>query len=269
MSAKPDYLRPARAAVFQDAGVIEAYPQRPPYPAEIFAILRELMGNASGTKHAILDVGCGTGDLARNLVSDTVRVDALDWSRGMLAKGQTLPGGAHPNLRWIHGRAEEATWYPLYDLVTAGETLHWMDWEVVLPRFRAALKPHGFLAVVWRKTPPTIWHDALQKLIVRFSTNPDYKPVDLFAELRQRGLFEQLGERHTAPVPFTQSIGDYIESFHSMSSFSRQRMGQANAAAFDSELKALVSGVCTDGQVVLPIEGGVVWGIPKAVNGEQ
>jgi hypothetical protein len=153
--------------------------------------------------------------------------------------------------------------YPPYDLITAGETLHWMDWEVVLPRFRAVLVPHGYVAIVGRKALPPAWHDVLQQLIPRFSTNPDYRPVDLIGELEQRGLFKKIGEARTLPIPFTQSVADYVEAFHSMSSFSRERMGREQAMAFDAELQALLFDTCKDGKVVLQIEGQIVWGIPR------
>jgi ubiquinone/menaquinone biosynthesis C-methylase UbiE len=259
MSVKPKHLSAERAAAFQDRSVVEAYPHRPPYPAEVFEILHNLITHKSG---AVLDVGCGTGDIARQLVSQVERVDAVDWSAGMIEKGKTLPVGNHPNLRWIHGRAEEATLYPPYGLITAGETLHWMDWEVVLPRFRAMLSPHGYVAIVERKALPPVWHVELQQLIPRFSTNPDYQPVDLIGELERRGLFKKIGEARTTPVPFIQSVTDYIEAFHSMSSFSRERMGREQAMAFDAALKALLSDACEAENVALQIEGGIVWGIP-------
>lgn len=37
---------------------------------------------------------------------------------------------------------------PPYGLVTAGSSLHWMDWEVVLPRIGRLLSPEGCLAIV-------------------------------------------------------------------------------------------------------------------------
>ena len=48
----------------------------------------------------------------------------------MIARGQDLPGGDLPNLCWILGRAEEAIFArATYGLVTAGDSLHWMDWD--------------------------------------------------------------------------------------------------------------------------------------------
>jgi len=50
-------------------------------------------------------------------------------------------------------------------------------------------------------------------------------------ELELRGLFQQQGEKQTAPVSFVQSIDDYVEAFHSMSSLSRHRITGEMAAA--------------------------------------
>ena len=90
MTAKPNALRPEIAARFQDDGVVEAYAYREPYPPEVFDILAELIVD---TPRAVLDIGCGRGEVARPLLSLADRVDAVDWSEAMLAKGKTLPGG--------------------------------------------------------------------------------------------------------------------------------------------------------------------------------
>ncbi len=259
--SKFPFLSETLSSAFQDTGVVEAYRHRPPYPAELFDMLCGLIGDEP---RAVLDVGCGRGDIARAMVTRVARVDAVDWSAAMIGKGKTLPNGAHANLHWLHGRAEEVALHPPYALVVAGESLHWMDWDVVLPRFHDALTPHGYLALVGRKPLPTAWDNELKTLIARYSTNQTYKPVDLIAELQQRGLFGKVGEQQTAPVCFTQRADDYIEFFHSMSSLSRTRMGAARSEAFDAELRALVSAHVRE-FVELHVVGHVVWGVPLCV----
>ena len=259
MQPKPNHLGPEYAAQFQDAAVVAAYPTRPPYPAEVFAILAELI--TTEPRHA-LDVGCGTGDVARRLAPLVGRLDAVDISRRMIARGQTLPSGDSPNLRWIVGGVEEAPLEPPYALITAGESLHWMDWPVALPRLRAALAPGAYLALVSRAEEPTPWSDALLQLIARYSTNRDYQPYDLTHELAARGLFATVGERQTAPAPFAQSVDAYIESIHSRNGFSRDRMSAADAAAFDAGVRELVAPHTRAGQLHLQIAASVIWGVP-------
>lgn len=259
MLPKPLHLGPEYAAQFGDRGVVEAYHHRPPYPDEVFAILCELIDDEP---RAVLDVGCGTGELARRLAPLVDRVDAVDVSRPMVALGRRSPGGGHPRLTWILGAAEEAELRPPYALITAGASLHWMAWDVVLPRFRRALTPRGFLAVVELETSPVPWDDELRRLIDRYSTNRHYRPYDLVAELSTRDLFRPAGERRTAPVAFSQSVAEYVESFHARNGFSRERMGPEPAAAFDAAATAVVGAHCPTGRVGFGIVGTVRWGSP-------
>src|SRR5262249_55186769 len=61
---KPDHLGPEYAAQFGDPSVVAAYRHRPPYPAEVFDIL---VGLIADEPRAVLDVGTGTGEIARGL----------------------------------------------------------------------------------------------------------------------------------------------------------------------------------------------------------
>ena len=111
----------------------------------------------------------------------------------MLERGRQLPGGDHPLLTWINGSAEDTPLHPPYGLITAAASLHWMAWEIVLPRFRDLLVPGGVLAIVEQRQAPQPWDDALIEVITRYSTNRFYQPYDLIAELEQRGLFPAAG----------------------------------------------------------------------------
>jgi len=42
-------------------------------------------------------------------------------------------------LRWLYGHVEDIALDPPYSLVTAGESLHWMEWTIVLPRLHKVL----------------------------------------------------------------------------------------------------------------------------------
>jgi SAM-dependent methyltransferase len=259
MATKPKFLGPEYAAAFQDRGVAEAYQHRTTYPPDVFPIVAELIVDAP---RVVLDVGAGTGDVARNLVSYVDRIDAVDFSREMIDEGRRLPHGDDPRLTWIYGRAEDAPLWPPYALITAGQSLHWMDWNIVLPRFHDVLTPHGVLALVSAEERPAPWGEAVGRSIRRFSTNQDYEPFDMLAELERRGLWEQRGERRTEPITIVRSVDDYIASFHAMSSLSRRRMGLEQAAAFDEEIRAAIMPFAVEGRVQLEVEGAVVWGRP-------
>lgn len=260
MLPKPEHLGPDYGSQFQDQSVVAAYRFRPPYPDEVFTILAGLIRDAP---RAALDAGCGDGAVARYLVEQVERIDAVDLSQRMIEQGKRLPNGDHPRLRWICAPMEDAALDPPYALITAGASLHWMDWQVVLPRFRQALTQRGMLAIIYDGALPLPWDEALLGLIRRFSTNRKFQPYDTIEELERRGLFTKAGEQHTAPIPFTQPIDAYIESFHARNGFSRERMSGEMADAFDSEVRTLLAGFCPDGKVTMQVTARVVWGKPQ------
>ncbi|HET9111263.1 MAG TPA: methyltransferase domain-containing protein [Ktedonobacterales bacterium] len=257
---KPAHLGPAYAAQFQDAAVVAAYPTRPPYPAAV----ADLLASLALEPRVALDVGCGTGDVARRLALRMERVDAVDISAAMVAAGQRLPGGDAANLRWQIAALEDAPLAGPYGLVVAGESLHWMDWERVLPRLRAALAPGAALVIVERAEEPSPWSEALLALIQRSSTNREFQPYDLVDELARRGLFTLTGQTRIASESFSQPLASYIESIHSRNGFSRDRMRPEDAAAFDAAAAALVAPYAPDGQVNLRVGAVVRWGSPLA-----
>jgi SAM-dependent methyltransferase len=239
--------------------VVAAYRHRPPYPAEVFAILCELIVDEP---RSVLDAGTGTGELARGLAPLVARVDAVDPSPGMIALGRSLPGGDHPNLRWIEGYAEDAPLDPPYVLIAAGQSLHWMEWSVVLPRFRDDLTPGGVPAIVGEREERRPWNDGVLAAIQRHSTNRRYRPYDLIEEIESRGLFRTVGRRETAPLAYTRTVADYVESFHARNGLSRDRLTPEAAAAFDREVTELVAPYARDGRLALAVSGRIVWGQP-------
>src|SRR6478672_10025703 len=70
-SPKPAGLGQQYGAQFQDVSVVAAYPHRLPYPAALFPFLAGLI---TGIPRAVLDVGCGRGEIARLLLPYVDRV---------------------------------------------------------------------------------------------------------------------------------------------------------------------------------------------------
>src|SRR5215211_5806395 len=149
----------------------------------------------------------------------------------MLAVGRKLAGGDHPRLRWQLAAAESARLAPPYALVTAGESLHWMDWPVVCARFGDALAPGGVLAVVERDWdgPPALTA-RLRPIFARYSSVRDFRPMDVIAEIERRGLFTRLGQRRCGPEAWRPSVEEYLECRHSQRGFSWTHLGGRSAS---------------------------------------
>jgi SAM-dependent methyltransferase len=262
MQPKPESFGTDYAEEFQKQQVVDAYRYRPPYPPEVFAILAQLI---TDEPRAVLDVGAGSGDIARQLINSVERIDAVDPSQNMLARGKELPNGKHPHLNWIYGTVEEVPLTPPYALITAGSSIHWTDWPVAFPRFRSLLTPNGYLAIVYRQVQSMPWDHDLRKLHAQFSTHRARRP-NTVKELEARGFFHPQGMKETTPLPFMQSVDDFIEGLHSRSSFSRERMGYQQATDFDQQARTLLLHYSPDGILPLHVVATVTWGIPENGN---
>lgn len=246
--------------VFADEEVASLYRYRAPYPPEVFTILEQLIVEP----RTVLDVGAGTGALARELAPRAARVDAVDPSAAMIAQGRALHGGTDERIRWITGRAEDAPLDPPYGLITAGASLHWTQHDVVLPRLRDALAPGAFVALV--DIEPVRERGALGDGILAIIRR--YSPIknrietsEMLRTLTDRGLFTLEGQKRTAPVPWEQSIDDALRSLHSTSTLSRVTLGD-RVEAFDAEVRDAFALHGVE-RARTEIIGYVAWGRPR------
>jgi SAM-dependent methyltransferase len=245
---------------FEDAEVVRNYRHRQPYPPEIFDILERLLVEPRN----VLDAGSGTGALTSGLARFAERVDAVDPSAAMLQEARRLPGGDNQRIRWTLGTAETAPLDGPYGLVTAGASIHWMDPERVMPRFREALAPGAVLAIVNSESDygHQKWHDELIGVIRAFSPITHHLEfADLMRSLEASGRFARTGERTAAPVPYEQSLDDYMAMLASTSSLSRTTLG-SHADEFETGARAIFArhGLT---RVRAHLVAEVVWGRPE------
>jgi SAM-dependent methyltransferase len=252
----PRGLGPEYAGQFDDESVVAVYAARPPYPE---SLIEQVASRTGGSRARLLDLGCGTGELARRLAPLVAAITAVDRAPRMIAAAQAMAGGGAPNIRWIVGGVEDAAIDGTFDAALAAESFHWFDWAAACRRI-AAVVPSRTLVLVERREEGTPWAEGLAALIARCSTNQEYEPYDLVHEIVARGLFAVRDRVVHGPVPFRQSIETCIDSLHSRNGLSRDRMGQAASREFDDAVRALVGPHAAGGTVDLRVSAHVTWG---------
>jgi len=249
------------AGSFLHEGVARAYQHRPPYPPTLFDALEALI--VDSPRH-VLDLGAGEGALARPLAARVDKVDAVEVSPAMVAEGRSRPGGDRANLVWHLEAAETVALQGPYALVTAGQSLHWMDQGPTLERIGGVLTRHGMLALVDQRYDGLPWRDELTEVIVKYSRNPDYDPSFVLSdELTRQGLFDMHGKLETPESEFLQTVDEYIEQFHATASLARELMPPGEAEAFASEIAAVVKGHARHGELTMHTVATLTWGKPR------
>ncbi len=109
--------------------------------------------------HTILDLGCGTGLLTRELATDGREVTGVDPAPAMLAHARKQPGAER--VRWVEGDSG-ALGTPEADLalMTGNVAQVFLDdaaWAATLRDLHAALRPGGHLAFESRNPAARAW----------------------------------------------------------------------------------------------------------------
>ena len=99
-------------------------------------------------ENAVLDLGTGTGTIARGLALRGCRVTGLDSEQHLLTEAARLDREAATGVTYVQGQAE-ATGLPAssFDLVTAGQCWHWFDRAATVAEVARVLVPGGRLVI--------------------------------------------------------------------------------------------------------------------------
>ncbi|MGW3141648.1 class I SAM-dependent methyltransferase [Streptomyces sp. NPDC001139] len=95
-----------------------------------------------------LDVGCGTGDLARLLAGRAEEVRGVDSDPGIVERARELSGGRYRHVTFSTAHAPDGLPPGAYDVITCVAVLHHLPLTETLARFRDELAPGGTLVVV-------------------------------------------------------------------------------------------------------------------------
>ena len=122
---------------------------------------RTLLAAIPPTCAHALDIGCGTGVLARSLAQRCSHVIGIDLGHEAIAEAR-LASAAVPNLRFVEG---DATTYPFapqsFNLITMVASLHHLPLEATIARVSTLLRPGGVLAIIGLYRPATVTDYAL------------------------------------------------------------------------------------------------------------
>ena len=228
-NAGVDHLTPENARTFCFKGVAQSYVFRPPYPQALIDRLR-------GLGNTVLEMGCGTAECSRRLAPFVERIDAVDPSAAMLAVGRGQPGGDAPNIHWHNAAAEEFETERRYDLIITALSLHWMDWEVVMPQVRALAANRA--AGTSSSTTRTVRAVAVEGGDRRRSCRATPRCSHFKRVRHDRGVgiavdsSSRSRARSSARSPSVQGIDEYLDSWHSRAGFARERLTEEAANEF-------------------------------------
>jgi SAM-dependent methyltransferase len=97
---------------------------------------------------AVLDLGTGTGTIARGLALRGCHATGLDSEQHLLTEAARLDREAATGVSYVEGRAED-TGLPAksFDLVTAGQCWHWFDRQRTVREVARVLRPGGRIVI--------------------------------------------------------------------------------------------------------------------------
>ncbi len=233
---------------------------RPPYPDVFFEHVAERFG-LDGTGR-LLDVGCGTGQIAIPFAPYFAEVVGLDPDPSMLAEAARVAREANvSNVRWIQGRDRDLIQFAgeigNVRLSTFGRAFHWMEQDATLRALDQIIEPDGGVVVcsdaerIWRISGD--WQHATQEVIRRWlggvrragsgTYNVRHAP---FTETLEASAFSEV-EYFQTEVERFPTIDDIVGYLYSTSFCSHHVLGDKQEA-FEADLRQTLGAINPEGR---------------------
>lgn len=198
-----------------------------------------------GVGKRALDLGTGTGLVARELARRGMLVTGLDCAGPLLEQAKRLDAESGMVIPYIHATAEEME-LPSgsFDLIMAGQCWHWFDRPKVLEKVASALAPDGKLLIAHFDWLPLAGSmvAATEQLILKYSRQwdlgggtglyPQWLP-----ELTENGFGEV--ETHSFDGMLEYSHLDWRGRIRASAGVAAS-LEPLEVLAFDEELRALL-----------------------------
>jgi SAM-dependent methyltransferase len=143
------------------------------FPESIFDRLAEF--NVGLPDHTVIDLGTGTGTLARGFALRGCKVIGVDPDPRMIGEAKKLDHRNEISIRYVEAKAESTGLEGgAADVVTAGQCWHWFDQPRAIAEVIRLLKPGGKIVIANFDWLPLTGNlvEATEELIIRY--NPDW-----------------------------------------------------------------------------------------------
>jgi SAM-dependent methyltransferase len=242
-------------------GTAEYYDRfRLSYPEALIADLVRRTG-ASGAGR-LLDLACGTGQLAFALRSSFASVWAVDQEPDMIAVVRSKAASGTGRIAAIVSSVQELDAPPgHFSVVVIGNAFHRLPRDLVASRVHGWLQPGGYLALCWSsgtQAGPLDWQVAFGGLLRRWTETlggGDRVPANWDQPRRERPDADVLAGAGFEPSGRSQFLVQHHWTLPELAGFARTLSVlpaaalAENAAAFDDSLSAELGPYARDGRL--------------------
>ena len=229
---------------------------RLPYTAGLVDLVRaELALNRTGL---LVDLGAGTGQLARTLRPFFKRVVAVDPEPDMVEYGRTRTEREDDGIEWRLALAEDVE-FPSWsvDVVASGNAFHRFDRPVVAANATRWLSADGVIVLLWSDGPlrrDEPWQLELSRVVdgwlersgagARIPAGWERNEYTDEIVLRDAGFARQV--EHSVTVRHAWTVETIVGFLHATSFASRAAL-QEHVDAFDADIRDVLLGVDPSG----------------------
>lgn len=231
------------------------------YPEDLLAHIRQVYQLSQNNR--MLDLGCGTGQLAIPFSDTFPHVIAMDVSEEMIKEGKRVAATKEAeNIQWVVDSAENMKKYASeVDFIVSGNSFHWMDRETVLQQAYDLLPLNGGMVIlaggsIWNGE--SHWQQKVVQLIKKWlGENRRAGSGTYQVEKRHEDYIKatsfQLMEKGEYVYEHTWDIEGVLGYLYSTSFCSPQLLGE-NKEDFEKEIRTSLLGVNPNGTFTEKVE---------------